>query len=373
MATDERKVALVIGGTGMVGLTLVEGLSDPNSSSTASSWKIYAVARKPKPSYFPTIPCHYIECDVLDTQLKLSGLSDVTHVFWVVLHLREREEDNCKENSLMLRNVLEVLLTHAPKLQHICLQTGTKQYMGPIFDPVYGSKVTPHEAPFKEDSPRHPFPMFYYDLEDILIEFSNKKQGLLTWSVHRSSIDHGASTRSLHNGLLTLLVYALICKHEGMAFRFPGCKYSWEHFFDASDADLLAEQQIWAATTEKAKNQAFNCSNGDVFTWKSMWKAVANLVGVEYVPFNGEGFDLPMAMKDKAQVWDAIVIENGLFETKLEEITCFEVFQAVLNFGFQHVCSMNKSKEYGFLGFRDTFKSVERWVFKLRELKIIPK
>ncbi|KAL4202481.1 hypothetical protein AMTRI_Chr02g221320 [Amborella trichopoda] len=313
--------------------------------STPPSWKIYAVARRPKPSYFPTILCHCIECDVLDTldaQLKLSGQSDVTHVFWVVLQIREREEDNCKENSPMLRNVLEVLLTDAPKLQHICLQTGTKQYMGPIFDPVYGSKVIPHEAPFKEDSPRHPFPMFYYDLEDILIEFSNKKQGLLTWSVHRSSIIHGASTRSLHNGLLTLLVYALICKHEGMAFRFPGCKYSWEHFFDAT-------------TTMKAKNQAFNCSNGDVFTWKSMWKVVANLVGVE-----------------SSQVWDAIVNENGLFETKLEEITCFELCQAVLNYGFQHVCSMNKSKEYGFLGFRDTLKSVERWVFKLREMKIIP-
>jgi hypothetical protein len=33
---------------------------------------------------------------------------------------------------------------------------------------------------------------------------------------------------------------------------------------------VLAEQQIWAAVTEGATNQAFNCTNGDVFTWKSL-------------------------------------------------------------------------------------------------------
>ncbi|ERN16766.1 hypothetical protein AMTR_s00057p00056400 [Amborella trichopoda] len=193
MAIQESNMALVMGATGMVGLSLVGALNKANSSSTLSSWKVYAVARRPKQSYFPATVHHYIECDALDeldTRRKLPQLADVTHVFWVALQAREKEEDNCKVYSLVLRNVLNVLLTHAPNLQHICLQTETKQYMGPIFDPVYGYKVRPHEAPFKEDSPRHQFPMFYYDLEDILIEFSNKKQGLLTWSLHRSSIYH---------------------------------------------------------------------------------------------------------------------------------------------------------------------------------------
>ncbi|WJX41452.1 Delta(4)-3-oxosteroid 5beta-reductase [Trifolium repens] len=32
------------------------------------------------------------------------------------------------------------------------------------------------------------------------------------------------------------------------------------------------EQHIWAAVDPYAKNEAFNCSNGDVFRWKQLWK-----------------------------------------------------------------------------------------------------
>lgn len=78
-------------------------------------------------------------------------------------------------------------------------------------------------------------------------------------------------------------------------------------------------------------------------------------------------------MKKKAHVWDAIVEENGLLKTNLEEITTFEGVYAVLNFGFQHVCSMNKSREYGFVKSVDTLKSVRKWVERLRDMNIIPK
>ncbi|ERN16765.1 hypothetical protein AMTR_s00057p00055480 [Amborella trichopoda] len=145
----------------------------------------------------------------------------------------------------------------------------------------------------------------------------------------RPSIIIGASSRSKYNALLTWVAYALICKQENEPFRFPGRKYSWDHFCDVSDADLLAEQQIWASTTDKAKNEAFNCSNGDVFTWKSMWKELARVMSVPYVPFSGESFDISKAMSDKGRLWDDIVSENGLCETKLEEnatlnlLTCF--------------------------------------------------
>lgn len=53
-----------------------------------------------------------------------------------------------------------------------------------------------------------------------------------------------------------------------------------------SDARVLAEQHVWAAVTDGAKNQTFNCTNGDVFTWKSLWKVLCEVFDVEFVPFD---------------------------------------------------------------------------------------
>ncbi|KAL5987761.1 hypothetical protein ACLOJK_035514 [Asimina triloba] len=145
---------------------------------------------------------------------------------------------------------------------------------------------------------------------------------------------------------------------------------------NASDAGVLAKQHIWAATTSAAKNQAFNCTNGDVFTWRAFWEAFAEVFDVEVAGPGGDGSgDLGFAekMKGKGGVWEEIVRENGLVETKLEEITCFDAMSSVLRFGFQHVCCMNKSRESGFLVHVDTLKSLRKWVERYREMNVLPK
>ncbi|MBA0650323.1 hypothetical protein Goklo_017753, partial [Gossypium klotzschianum] len=229
--------------------------------------------------------------------------------------------------------------------------------------------LEPHEPPFREDLPRLPYPNFYYALEDLLESYAPS----LTYSVHRSSIIIGASSRSVYNALLTLAVYALICRYEGLPFRYPGSRYTWEHFCDMSDARVLAEQHIWAAVTPSAKNQAFNCTNGDMFSWKSLWKKLCDIFDLEFIPFvELENFDFVELMKEKSKVWDEIVEMHGLYKTKLEEITCAAALINVLHFGFQHVCSMNKSRDYGFFGYADTLKSIPMWVERLRDMKIIP-
>ena len=230
--------------------------------------------------------------------------------------------------------------------------------------------MIPQDPPFHEDMPRLPYPNFYYSLEDLLVSYSKS----FTYSIHRVSCIIGASTRSAYNLLLTLCVYATICKHEGLVFHYPGTKYTWEHFCDATDVRVLAKQHIWAAVTERAQNEAFNCTNGDFFTWKSFWKVLCEIVRVEYVEFDGSGekFDFVEEMNKKGKVWDTIVEKYGLYETKLDEITCFETVNLVMNFGFQHVSSMNKSREFGFVGHVDTLKSIKMWVERFREMKFIP-
>ncbi|KAF3972403.1 hypothetical protein CMV_004075 [Castanea mollissima] len=119
----------------------------------------------------------------------------------------------------------------------------------------------------------------------------------------------------------------------------------WEHFCDLSDARVLAEQQIWAVVTDNA-NHAFNCTNGDVFTWKSLWKVLCEVFDVELVPFDeNEKFNWVGMMKEKGRVWDEIVEKYyGLYKTNLEEIVCVEAVNAILHFEFQNVCSMNKTR-----------------------------
>lgn len=163
----------------------------------------------------------------------------------------------------MLSNVLDALLPNADNLQHICLQTGAKHYLGPFDAVARNHNFQAHEGPYHEELPRLPVPNFYYTLEDIVFEAAKKKIGL-TWSIHRPTVIFGFSPWSLMNIVGTLCVYAAICKHEGLPFSYPGNIITWEQFVDISDADLIAEQEIWAATDLYAKNQAFNCSNGDV-------------------------------------------------------------------------------------------------------------
>ncbi|CAB4290634.1 unnamed protein product [Prunus armeniaca] len=119
---------------------------------------------------------------------------------------------------------LDAVIPNAPNLQHICLQTGRKHYIGPF--EMWG-KFEPHEPPFHEDLPRPNVPCFYYTLEDILFEEVKKKEGL-TWSVHRPSVIFGFSLYSLVNIVGTFCVYASICKHEGKKIlTFPGSRGFW--------------------------------------------------------------------------------------------------------------------------------------------------
>ncbi|WOK98430.1 hypothetical protein Cni_G07142 [Canna indica] len=376
-----ESVALVIGATGIVGSSLVNIL--PLSDTPGGPWKIYAVSRRsPKPALLPPaaddasagpLPVQYIHCDVLDPDdafAKLSLLADVTHLFYVAWSNRIVEAENRAVNSAMLHNVLAAVVPSAAGLRHVCLQTGRKHYLGP-FEALGNS----HDPPYHEDLPRLPVPNFYYDQEDILFdELSKKEGGAVTWSIHRPTTIFGFSPTSLMNVIGTLCVYAAICRHEGAPLKWFGSRLTWDGFNDASDADLIAEQQIWAAVDPYAKKEAFNCSNGDVFKWKRLWAELAERFGVEAVGYEGEEgrFRLEEAMRGKEAVWEKIVAEHELVPTKLKEVGTWWFADAVLGVEVVHLDSMNKSKEHGFLGFRNTVTSFNSWIDRMRACKIVP-
>ncbi|CAJ2675371.1 unnamed protein product [Trifolium pratense] len=338
-----QNVALIIGVTGIVGNSLAEIL--PLKDTPGGPWKVYGVARRPRPMWNADNPIHYIQCDVSnqnDVELKLTTLTDVTHIFYVSWTSRSTEAQNC--------------------------ETGVKHYAG-SFETI--GKIKPHESPFTEDVPRLDTLNFYYTLEDILFEEASKKKGM-TWFINRPQVIFGFSPYSMMNLIGTLCVYAAICKHEGVPLRFPGSKGAWECYSTASNANLIAEQHIWGAVDPNAKNKAFNCSNGDVFKWKHFWKVLADKFEIENYGFEeGLEFKLSEVMKDKSGVWEEIVRENGLQPTKLEDVGDWWFADFMLR--VEGVLdSMNKAKEHGFLGFRDSKNSFISWIDKTKAYKIVP-
>ncbi|KAJ6685835.1 3-OXO-DELTA(45)-STEROID 5-BETA-REDUCTASE [Salix purpurea] len=367
---DYQSVALILGVTGISGNSLAEIL--PLSDTPGGPWKVYGVARRSRPNWNEDHPVEYIQCDIsntAETQSKLSKLTDITHIFYVTWASKPTEEENCEINGLMFRNVLQAVIPNAANLRHVCLQTGGKHYLGPFS--LLG-KIEAHDTPFTEDLPRLNFPNFYYTLEDVMFEEVAKKAGV-TWSVHRPGIIFGFSPYSLMNMIVTLSVYAAICKHEGVPLIFHGSKEAWDSYSVASDADLIAEQEIWACVDPNAQNEAFNIHNGDLFKWKHLWTILAQEFGIEKYGYEEKESSVTFAekMKDKGPVWEEIVRENQLLPNKLEQVGGWWFADLMFN-GPGTVRCLNKSKEHGFLGFRNSKKSFVSWIDKMKAYKVVP-
>ena len=216
------------------------------------------------------------------------------------------EAENCDVNGRMLREPARRDASAEKSVRHVALVTGLKHYLGPF--EAY-AKAQP-DTPFSEEQPRLPYENFYYVQEDIL--FAAAERDGFTWSVHRPHTLIGWALGNAMNMGVTLAVYAAICRETGRGFHFPGSREQWEAVTDVTDAGLLADHLVWAATTPAAANQALNIVNGDVFRWRRLWPRLAAALGVEPVPFDGEPAPLEQQMADAGEVWPEIVRRHGL-------------------------------------------------------------
>lgn len=375
-STGDNHVALIFGVTGLVGKELARILA------SKKTWKIYGVARKPGMiSQYPIPNYCFISCDLLnplEVHHKFNSLRDVTHVFWVTWASQFPLDslECCEQNKAMMGNALDALLPVAHNLRHVSLQTGTKHYVslrGP-----FGSKggevcYYDEEHPRVDDGGNN----FYYTLEDMLRErlaAANK----VAWSVHRPGLIMGCSQRTVFNFMGSLCVYGAICRHLNLPFVFGGSKESWkEAYVDGSDARLVAEQHIWAASNEEIYSrdgQAFNAVNGGTgFTWKEIWPAVGWKLGVE-VPGEmfSEEFSLLAAMGDKEGVWKEIVEKEGLVETEMRELANWGFMDMLFRCPVKMLASRNKADGLGFTVRYRTLDSILYWIDFMRQEKLIP-
>jgi nucleoside-diphosphate-sugar epimerase len=350
--------ALVVGASGIVGNNLARHLRK-------QGWHVHGLARRPPTDIDGVVP---LAADLLDPESLRTALQGLrpTDVFLSTWLRQNTEAENIRINSAMVRNVLDAL-SPAGSVRHVALVTGLKHYLGPF--EAYGKGTLP-PTPFREEQPRLELENFYYAQEDEV--FAAAARDGFGWSVHRPHTIIGYAVGNAMNMGVTLAVYATICRETGRPFLFPGSAAQWSGLTDMTDARLLARHLEWAATTDAARNQAFNVVNGDVFRWSWMWTRLAGWFGLQAAPFPGEGIPLERQLADAGPIWDGIARKHHLAEQDLAVVSSAWHTDADLGRPIEVVTDMSKSRKLGFLDYQATDDSFLDLFARLREARIIP-
>jgi nucleoside-diphosphate-sugar epimerase len=348
---------LVVGSSGIVGSATAARLAD-------DGWTVHGLARRAgmQAGVTPVI------ADLQDADGLATALADVRPeaVFIATWSRQATEAENIRANATMVRNLLDALRP-AGTVAHVALVTGLKHYLGPF--EAYGQGALP-QTPFREEQGRLPVENFYYAQEDEL--FAAAARDGFGWSVHRPHTIIGQAVGNAMNMGTTLAVYATLCRETGRAFRFPGSAAQWHGLTDMTDARLLADHLLWAATTPAARDEAFNVVDGDVFRWSWMWARIAEWFGLEPAPFDGTVMPLEEQMRDDAPVWAALAAREGLVEGELSRLASPWHTDADLGRPIEVVTDMSKSRRLGFTRYQPTDDAFFDLFAQLRRERLIP-
>ncbi|MEJ7633944.1 SDR family oxidoreductase [Aeromicrobium sp.] len=351
--SKQRKVALIAGARGVIGGNLLDHLS------ATDDWDIIGLSRR---GGTDSERVRHIAVDLTDaeeTRSKLAGLADVTHIFYAAFQDRPTWAELVPPNVSMLVNTVTAVEAVAPGLEHVSLMQGYK---------VYGAHLGPFKTPAREDDPPHMPPEFNVDQQQFLEQRQTGKSW--TWSALRPSVVCGFALGNPMNLAVLLATYATISKQLGVPLRFPGKPGAWSSLVEMTDAGLLAEATVWAATTPACANQAFNINNGDLFRWQDMWPVIADYFEL------ATAAPLPMSlddvMADKEPVWDSIVADNDLLPTPYAEVSSWKFGDFVLAWDYDVIADGSKARRLGFQSFVDTREMFVRIFDDLRSRRIIP-
>ncbi len=340
----------------MMGLNIAEKLVKEN-------WEVYGVSRKVK---YPIKGVKHITADVenlVDLREKLKDIEFDT-LFYGTWKKHDTEAENCRVNGNMLQNTFDAI--SGKKFSRVVLITGLKHYLGPF--EAYAS--TPMDTPFHETQSRLNIENFYYTQEDIL--FAEAKKQKFDWTVLRPHSMIGYALGNVMNMGVTLAVYASLCKEYNQPFIFPGSKEQYNGVVDLTDGIFIAEHAFWAATSEKAKNEAFNSVNGDVIRWRQVWQVIADYFGLKNPGYPEQYSPLEPRMGDADEKWEKIVAKYSLERFKATELASWWHTDGDLGRQVETFADMGKSRRAGFGLVHVSFDSFTNLFDRLRAEKIIP-
>ncbi|CBF84432.1 hypothetical protein AN9028.2 [Aspergillus nidulans FGSC A4] len=374
------KTALITGANGITGSAILEYLV---KNTTASEWeRIIITSRSPLKTAVNDSRVEFIALDFSNPPEKLadqmrSQCADVTHAYFSsYVHKDDFAELN-EANRSLFENFLNALVDVAKGLQNCTLQTGGK---------YYNVHVRPVPWPAHEGHPRlvRAEENFYYHQEDFLAE---KQRGSnWTWNVIRPEAIIGYTTKP--NGMneaLTIALYFLINKELGVEAPMPTNAAYFNGVDDVSDARLIADLTIYASTHKNCANEAFNVTNGDVFSWRYMWPRLADWFGAKASSnqsFNRTSFkegethldlNLEQWAQDKREVWNRLCDKAGSPLSKASFDAGTWTFQDwVFQRTWSSPLSINKARKFGWTGHLDSFDSFVDAFKRFKELGQIP-
>ncbi|MDJ0394378.1 SDR family oxidoreductase [Rhodococcus sp. G-MC3] len=348
-----RNVALVVGARGVIGGNLVEHLKN------TEEWDIIGLSRRGGTDE-PNV--QHIAVDLLDrtdTDHKLAGLTGVTHIFYAAYQDRSTWAELVAPNMEMLRNVVDAAESVSPDLRHVSLMQGYK---------VYGAHLGTFTTPARESDPGHLSPEFNTEQQRFLE--ARSADARWTWTAMRPSVVCGFGLGNPMNLATVIAVYASISKELGVPLRFPGKSGAYSALLEMTDAGLLAEATVWAATAEQCANQAFNITNGDLFRWESMWPKIAEFFELDTAaPLQ---ISLTETMPDMESVWNSMAQRHRLEPTAYTEIATWPFGDFVFGWDYDFIADGSKARRFGFHRHVETEKMFMDIFSDLRRRNIIP-
>ncbi|MBB6498725.1 SDR family oxidoreductase [Pedobacter cryoconitis] len=347
------KTALIVGANGVIGSNLIKHLSG------LDDWHIIGLSRR---GGINKDRLKFISVDLLDPQdtlRKLSKLSEVTHIFYTAYQDRPSWAQMVAPNLAMLVNVVNAIEPVALNLKHISLMQGYK---------VYGAHLGPFKTPAKETDAGHMPPEFNVDQQHFLEQRQQGKSW--TWSAIRPSVVGGTALGNPMNLALVIAVYASISKELGIPLRFPGKPGAYDKLIEVTDAGLLADATVWAATQPQGANQAFNINNGDLFRWNELWPKIAAFFEMETAP--PLQLSLQTVMADKADLWSSIQEKYSLQRHDYADLSSWAFGDFVFSWDYDFFADGSKARRAGFHRYEDTEEMFFRLFRELRQQKVIP-
>ncbi len=354
---------LIAGASGLVGTAAVIEFA-------AAGWEVIAVSRR-RPELLEGHRYTHLPLDLQDAsacRVTAESLKRVTHVVYTAVYelpgLIQGWTDpmQIQTNAQMLRNLLDPL-RHAASLKHISILQGTK---------AYGGHVRPLRIPARESQARVEHPNFYWLHEDYVREM--QKNDGIPFTIFRPQLIVGPNHGVVMNLPPVIGVYGAIRKTLNLPFSFPGgANWVWE----AVDTRIVAGALRWAAEAPAAACETFNLTNGEVFSFRDMWPAIARTLGVE--PGPDESLRLSTYIPDHADVWNRIVSRHGLRQIPLADLLGESHHYADMCFAYGATTppaptyvSTVKIRQAGFNMAMNTEESFCHWLQELQVRRIIP-
>jgi nucleoside-diphosphate-sugar epimerase len=355
---------LVAGASGLVGQAATRAFLD-------DGWRVVAFSRT-RPDIDGEDRFTHVSVDLRDSDAcarAVADVEDVTHLVYAAVYELPgivggwTTDDHIETNGAMLRNVVEPL-SRTGRLRRTVLVHGSK---------AYGLHLGWRALPARERKPRREHPNFYFVQQDYISE--KAAQAGFDWSIVRPGDIHGPGYGVSFNKLPVIGVYAAICEEAGLRFGFPGGALTIR---EATDVGLLSRAIRWAAEAPTASNEVFNVANGEIFTWRDVWPAIAETLGTEPGP------DTPRKMAEflpaHRDLWPRIVEKYRLKPLTIDQVLGQSHFMADSSFSFgatempvPPIMSTVKIKQAGFTEACDTELSICHWLNVLIEQRVIPK